>query len=297
MKNNKKDCAEVVYFKAKINEKKELWSDFEMLLGEITDYYTLAGKEDFLKGLKDMRHAMSDYLQYQSRKFKFKISRYRKELKFSLDNLFCEKAYIHPPTNILSVDRNTQYQFVVFNYNTIVYDIINRIRIKERIRNHNRITDNINSDKKLIHCDTTAGFVLGVNDPSQIKNIQFRTDTDIGNALIKRNQRNIMFESKDIADYINDSNVVYVYGMSIGDTDKHYWEQIIKWVEENDDRKIVLSYYDANITGIDLMEIHRARAMIENKLVRLGLSVANISRVAVVINPKIFQFSKKAKKR
>lgn len=50
LKNNKKDCAEVVYFKAKINEKKELWSDFEMLLGEITDYYTLAGKEDFLKG-------------------------------------------------------------------------------------------------------------------------------------------------------------------------------------------------------------------------------------------------------
>ena len=161
------------------------------------------------------------------------------------------------------------------------------------MRNRNRITDHIDIRERLIHCSAEYGFILGVNDALQIKNVELRKDIDICNALIKKNQRKIMCNTYEISDYIADSNIVYVFGMSIGDTDKRYWEQLIEWLKGNKDTALVISHYDKNILPIDSVETARVKLLLINKLNNWGLPEDRNSQVKILINPKIFNFKKR----
>ena len=296
LKITKNDSGDVIRLKQNIRQEELLWSDFEFLLGEITKFYSIEDKESFLRGLKHMRHAMSAYLQNQSKKFKIKITRQRKELKHSLNCLFSQEGYMYPPKDILSVPHEVNYEFLVFNYNTILFDMLKKIKRREFARNRNKITSHIDVKQKLIHCTTKQGFILGVNDASQIKNKSFAKDSDICNALIKSNQRNIMYMSKDVLHYISDSDVVYVYGMSIGDTDKRCWEQVIQWLKKSNEKKLVISYYDKNITAIDLIDIQQIKERLIKKLFGFGLKEENYQQIEIIINPNIFNFTKRTRK-
>lgn len=296
-KTSKKDNDAIKKLKQNIKNEPLLWADFELLLGEITKYYSMGEKDEFMEGMRDMRHKMSAYLRKQSKKFKFKTSKYRKELKYSLKNLFCNEGYMYPPKEIFPTSAENKYQFIVFNYNTIIFDIVNKIRVKEMAHNCRKITENIKAKKNLIHCDTKDGFILGVNDCSQIINQEFRNDEDICNLLVKSNQRRIMYREKDVFDYVKDTDIVYVYGMSIGETDKRCWEQLINWLNINSKNKLILSYYDKDLTGIDLAEIQHIKDEYINRLLRIGLNETTIGQIEVVINPKIFNFARRTKNR
>lgn len=85
-------------------------------------------------------------------------------------------------------------------------------------------------------------MVLGVNDESQIANTEFRKDELSRQALIKKetNKRygNIKFEKA--CHMIDNSIIICIFGMSIGKTDKIWWQYIAEWLRGNQDRKLVI---------------------------------------------------------
>ena len=85
-------------------------------------------------------------------------------------------------------------------------------------------------------------MVLGVNDKNQIANKNFQRDIEKKELLIKeeinKSYKNSRIQEARAA--IDDSSVICVFGMSIGETDKMWWQYIAKWLQCSEARKLVI---------------------------------------------------------
>lgn len=81
-----------------------------------------------------------------------------------------------------------------------------------------------------IHGIVDDGLILGLNDTSQLHNDNFKQDDDILTALIKpkRNKELKELIDQECIDIINESHIIILFGLSLGDTDKFWWETIGK---------------------------------------------------------------------
>ena len=73
-----------------------------------------------------------------------------------------------------------------------------------------------------VHGFTDHDMIMGVNDIEQIKNKSFSEDIDITEEIVKPLQNQIIrmnFDNNAVR-IINGSDIICVYGMSIGSTDK-----------------------------------------------------------------------------
>ena len=91
-------------------------------------------------------------------------------------------------------------------------------------------------------------MVLGVNDESQILNPKL-FDCDDGDIyrslLIKRKANASYLENTDekAKQMLTSSKIIYVYGMSIGETDKLWWNRICEWLAGDNTRHLILQKY------------------------------------------------------
>lgn len=79
---------------------------------------------------------------------------------------------------------------------------------------------------------------MGVNDSSQIKNTELSAIKSICNEIIKPLQ-NVDIGSEyqiNAEKVIRTSNVICIYGMSIGTTDKLWWNLIADWLSSDSNR-------------------------------------------------------------
>ena len=85
-------------------------------------------------------------------------------------------------------------------------------------------------------------MVLGVNDESQIANESLRR-SDGNFSLIKRDINNLMqgnTKIKDLQGIIDKSNIICIFGMSLGATDKMWWQAVAAWLEHDQARKLLI---------------------------------------------------------
>lgn len=85
--------------------------------------------------------------------------------------------------------------------------------------------------------------ILGVDNPDQIANERFRDDSDILQLMVKGEidkqlGRNWRAEAQEI---IRNSDKIYVYGASLGETDAFWWRTLAKWYEADlENRQLAL---------------------------------------------------------
>ena len=91
-------------------------------------------------------------------------------------------------------------------------------------------------------------MVFGVNDDTQIsKNEVF--DCENGDLykdlLIKQRANAAYLENTDAraARILNESQIIYIYGMSIGETDKLWWERICVWLASDPEHHLIFQKY------------------------------------------------------
>ena len=83
-----------------------------------------------------------------------------------------------------------------------------------------------------VHGTTRRHMVLGVAGDSQIKNLELFADASpiYKQSLIKQ-QTNALYEERTDElgrDIIKNSDIIYIYGMSLGDTDEMWWRRIVQ---------------------------------------------------------------------
>ena len=229
--------------KKDINADKLLWSDMEEAFGQFTS------KVNTEKELEDLYFELSDNLQKYLEK---------EENKFipsqELKNKFVED-FIHPEKYMGETDRNNYNSFVKkIKQDRFIKDIImskhsihehdldihvmtfNYTNTLEKLLSLNSSTDknrHLKDNKYFrqvvhVHGRLKDSIIIGVDNEEQIANEQFRVKQDVTDFLIKRHSYEAMKNNqhKICEDFIRYSNLIILYGVSLGSTDAYWWELI-----------------------------------------------------------------------
>ena len=236
-------------FKEHIEKNIKLWSDAEVALGKYTETFCTNDMEleTFLKCHEDFCEKLADYLQEEMNKFFRHIREMDIELYFG-KALSKITEGIHRIEDkqigkLLSRDKDQdRYNFINFNYTdtlNICFEITKRNPQFKR-----KMGELIH-----IHGDTYSNMLFGVNDESQIANkLLFSECAEDHLAQIIKPKNNQLFRSEILQETVNilrRSDVIYLYGTSLGITDLFWWKYIYSLLLQNEALHVIIYCHNA----------------------------------------------------
>lgn len=277
------------------DERMEYWKDLELALGRYTKDFEKP--EYFELVLDDIREHLNNYIKIEEDKY-----------IFTEEPTFC-RSLVFPESFSLEVDgidlqnfkskwsRSTwNIDVVSFNYSTSLDKLLGYENTPKRLPNHNWGLEATLQSIKHIHGYTDRHFVLGVNDKEQIVNESFRSNFDILETLVKPECNRALkhLVDRECENLIGRFNLLCLFGLSFGDTDKKWWTLIGKRLLHPDCRLIIFSRGEK-----DLVPIHGQKiARIEREIKTDFLSKTSLDdtqqeivrdKIFVVYNCEIFK--------
>lgn len=291
----------------------ETWADFESALGAYTLNFTQENKQNFIDQVRDFEKEFIAYLKWQESTLSFKESDKIAHIMiealtkfYSSDNLAVESnnavANIYNKLNAESFF----YNFVNFNYTSLLSKALQTIPQNiVRKRKFSSQSEKIDKIGKIIHvhgyCDKLP--IIGVNDASQIANKELAKDSHFARYIIKPSINQFLRQGydKDTTNIINSSTIICVYGMSLGLTDRKWWDLLMQWLRGNTDRQLVLFEYDDKYSSATPYDWLEKEDLIMDKLTSYnsnkGLIVEDLrSRIHIAVHKNIFQMNLNSKK-
>lgn len=231
------------------------WSDLELELGKKLNLITKDVKERFIDDLLELDDLLLDYLELEQNKIDIKgkeelvANEFHKSFKSIIKGLSEEEVDSIISTKNIYASEDNKYCFITFNYTHVLKLLFESAKTKKGIIESRRMASGgIKQDSfgivYHIHGTINEGMILGVNDASQISNKELVNDKEFLDSFVKVNinattgQRRM----KHAEEIIKASRIICVFGMSIGDTDKLWWERIVKWLRENQNNKFLIFY-------------------------------------------------------
>lgn len=155
------------------------------------------------------------------------------------------------------------YNFINFNYTDTLDQCISAVRATKDVLSTRRYsnTNYGNSIGKSIHVHGTTmnSMVLGVNDIAQIadSSIFEGYGDEYISSLIKQqtNEQNRENTDQKAFDILKASDLIYVYGMSTGITDKLWWERICQMMKEKKNLHLILHMFEAPKPGLTMRPV------------------------------------------
>lgn len=245
-----KQASENNMIKNWINENERLWADLEEKLGQELKNVSEDNLEKFYDDMEEMNRLLIQYLENEQKSYIIEDSELiMKEFTRSMLQFF----YGLPLNDVNSI-RNTMnsysnqefiYSFITFNYTDVLDRIIDLYENSKTIATHRfgvNVYGNNIGNVLHIHGTTEAEMILGVNDKTQIENDYLKSDTSFLDTIIKERMNNSIGQRKTEKGIkiIDDSHIICIFGMSIGNTDKMWWEKIINWLKINGDNKLII---------------------------------------------------------
>lgn len=219
------------------------WSDFEIAIGRYTADFSIDQKEEFQEVFEDFCIRFNEYLENEEKNIDYANSRMISETMYNAIKQYyflqpAEKARIQSTYNGHSHPYTVQ--FVNFNYTSCVDSCV-QLLARQADKRYYSIGNVLH-----VHGSIAQGMIMGINDATQIANKAFAEDEDISAELIKTKQIETMQTNynNDLARLIQTSDIICIYGMSIGETDKTYWEQIGQWLTKGATHKLVILVHD-----------------------------------------------------
>ena len=258
----------------------ELWSDLEIGLGEYTEKVSELNEEEFFESKDVMENALADYLEDQMERIRLteeNVNDVVMELKDSILNFykdFPSSQYEDIRKVISSVATGIEYSFITFNYTDTLDRCLQLTKehLTKNIGQHQSgssvYTDTI-GEVLHIHGTTKEELILAVNDESQVKNEKLCTKELNRQCMIKAEANERFGQNKISAakNIIDNSVIICIFGMSIGATDKMWWEYICKWLAKDDDHRLVIFSRNEDTKGrITNRQLFMMQDKIFNKL-------------------------------
>lgn len=139
------------------------------------------------------------------------------------------------------ISGNVIYNFVSFNYTNSVDKCAEILKDRLKANSHRDVGSVIH-----IHGYIDKNMIMGVNDSSQIINKEFAEDKEVVESIVKPNQNTIIKYNyeKQLTNIIDSSNIICIYGMSLGETDKKWWQKLVDWLSMSENRALIILKYD-----------------------------------------------------
>lgn len=290
------------------------WADLESALGNRIANVDKDSLVKFMQSLAELEYSLLDYLEMEQNKYsvdaaeKAVLLEIARSLKNIPTELTADERTSFESTCKAYVNEELQYWFITFNYTDILDLMVSKVtNTNIDLGSHYAINGQVRRHTiggvHHVHGTMTEGVVLGVNDESQINNEVLSKDEMFKNIFLKNRINSQMGQRRTerAEEIIDKSQIICIFGMSIGITDRRWWERIIEWLLANDKRKLLI------YTRIDESLLRRRiptniipaienvrRDFWEKGKGNLGEDLYRKiqSRIIVVFNSRIFNFPK-----
>lgn len=278
-------------------EKGQEWKDLDIALGLFTkDVFDVESFKDFYR---DISSALKEYLTLAEENLP-NLSP-DDEIKFWEDLMFPED-YIHVKSrkkvfDIYSHKDKVTANIINFNYtNTLEHLLSSKKDVFNGYGDSSRSSRFWIRDIKHVHGKLNESDLLfGVNDLSQIENEDFCMDENFQDLIIKPKGNEELGTGVDTecASLISEADIFYIYGTSLGPTDKLWWDCILHRFM-NSNAILLYFHYTSQKVKKDLLE--RDYIGIERELRKLVMERIGIEgdirsfrdRIFVARNTDIF---------
>lgn len=122
-----------------------------------------------------------------------------------------------------------------------------------------------------------------MNDESQLASDFFERE-DLNDLLKPDSLANSReYRRRDAESVIEKSEIIVIFGMSIGSTDKHWWERIAEILIKNANKKLIIHLYDTEPSYVSARRVRLRREKKENEFLshlgNLDLSDEKVSQL------------------
>lgn len=280
-------------FKSKDNI--QTWADLEFQLGEFTRRLKEVNQdaitaERFLEDFEILREDLNDYLKGIQIQDDVQISEDFSEILFTtMDKFFYGllPQEFDEIKSMLSENTNSHfnYRFISFNYTNslqLVFQNCSKNEKRNKLSNSN-FSQIFNRVIINVHGVIDQFLTLGLNDESQLATDFFEKD-DLNDLLKPDSLANSReYRRRDAENVIEKSDIIVIFGMSIGSTDKHWWGRIAEILIKNANKKLIIHLYDTEPSYVSARRVRLRRAKKENEFLshlgNLDLSDEKISQL------------------
>lgn len=236
------------------------WSDLEMGLARFVSTLHLNEVDNFIESKVRLEDALAAYLQRQEKRlFYSEVNRvaqaFRRRVLDAHKNLNVEWA--EEFENIRQRTKaGIKYQFVTFNYTEVLDNLIalcNSAFSNFSTRSIGPITytDSIVTPLH-IHGTLSQDLILGIDSIAQINDVELRSNEQLLNCFVKTKMNKELGEKRAerFVQMLEQSQYVYLYGLSWGDSDQTWWKKLIEWLISAPENRLVLcAYVDGYVSG------------------------------------------------
>lgn len=302
-------------FKEKIKQDTiELWADFEKCFGKYIANFNEETIDNYVEVYENVLSELNNYLNSENERFSDDISKEEQKIinwlnLTELANIGFRPAVIgefYSYTRYNADDLDVTYNFLSFNYTDTFDKIIKKISSKTSGTIYSttyRGNSYYRRIGKLIHVHgkLNENMLMGVNDINQLPFSGSLPDR-IKRRVIKpqKNKRIGYRIDETAARFVNESTIICLYGMSIGETDAIWWERIGSWLLSRKENELIYFVYDKDVQketvyGID-QTIDAEEKYCEKLLNSLKVPKEkweNVKkRIIVIINSNFMQMNK-----
>ena len=227
-------------FHVHLQENMDLWANAEIALGKYTSQFERGQAKEFADCHEDINNQLGQYLAMESRRVS--LSKHSDLVSQAFSNLTIPTmAHDFPGIErerfmkkYTSNDQQpTIYNFINYNYTRVLDDFLSIVKCPQKGHFWQK---NTIGEICHVHGAINDGMIFGVNDESQIAKPDIFDDCKHGdiyrNLLIKQKANFSLKKGRDekAAKLLQDSDLIYIYGMSIGETDKLWWTRLCDWL-------------------------------------------------------------------
>lgn len=288
-------------FKAIVRSDLKTWAEAEFAFGQ--DCYKFKDTNNLRIALRDFESQLARYLDMEARKIEFDYVTTEKSLATRINVV--ESLLKNDSKEVLRKYKKNRanevhtYSFISFNYTKLFDEAIDTISPERGLLSHYNTAQRKTIDKidRIIHVHGTTenGMIFGVDNDTQINKDGFIEEEKIDKLLVKPeiNKRIKNGNDRFAQACINESAIIGVYGMSIGQTDARWWDRIVRWLVNNKAVQLILfvhedEYGDAlPMDYIDLEEEYENRLFKYSDVSENDIDEAR-NRIHVVVNKNPF---------
>ena len=295
-------------FQESLKGNDKYWSNFELGIGKYTSHFDVEDQQKFNACLEDFTTELGNFLQLEEKRVDVSLCEkdIKEEFVRSIKNYDGELAqsYKDQLKNILSSGDAVEFRFISFNYTHLLDKCLElsfdeKTVVGSHVRSGTRYDHIVNNQVLHIHGELPGPIITGVDNPYQIENEAWAKQNRFLQRIAKPsiNARYGALIDNAASNMIKQSNIICLFGMSMGDTDKTWWKQIGQWLFSTDHRLVIFAH-NSELIGKTLTLPKRFSLEDESKdrfMDLAGISNSDRpvieSRIFVVINSSLFNIN------
>ena len=251
-----------------IKEDTKSWADMEKRLGKFSS--EMGSIEDVDTVFDFLKEELRDYLKNEQER----VTVSTEEVAINRERLLTPENFLPPESKdkirtLINRGPSLEIDAISFNYTDVFEKAISyngrAFEIKQPAAS---IPVKLGSVYK-VHGALNREMIMGVADEEQITNKVLASDIDALEVMVKPRTTALRrdYVCSRCSDLISKADIIIMYGLSIGETDRNWWKQVTDRLTANAGvRLIVYSHLEKSIARDDYARISREERKIYRKL-------------------------------